>query len=92
MSWTQLNVPAWEYWTTVPEIQILMLNLTILISLQIIIMIIFVFFYFNKTLCGQIKPMCVLKLGCDHQLGILDLKLSGRCDGKIGGQKSVMFI
>lgn len=49
-------------------------------------------FYFNKTLCGQIKPLCVLKPGCDHQLGILDLKLSGRCDGKIGGQKSMMFI
>lgn len=24
-------------------------------------------FYFNKTLCRQIKPICVLNLGCDHQ-------------------------
>lgn len=47
----------------------------------------FVFLILIKH-CAVNKTICGLNPGCDHQLRILDLKSSGRCDGNNGGQRS----
>ena len=47
----------------------------------------FVFLILIKH-CAVNKTICGLNPGCDHQLRILDLKFSGRCDGNNGGQRS----